>query len=46
MSNIKNQTQDLYSIELVQDLDQEAAATVSGGKLYLSGGYNDTGYKI
>ncbi|MBN3872809.1 MAG: beta/gamma crystallin-related protein [Nostoc sp.] len=31
MSNINNQTQDLYSIELVQDLDHEAAATVSGG---------------
>ncbi|WP_375507140.1 peptidase inhibitor family I36 protein [uncultured Nostoc sp.] len=35
MSNINNQTQDLYSIELVQDLDHEAAATVSGGALYL-----------
>ncbi|MEH1836642.1 MAG: hypothetical protein V7L29_32485 [Nostoc sp.] len=44
MSNINNQ--DLYSIELVQDLDHEDAATVSGGKLYLSGGYNNTGYEI
>jgi hypothetical protein len=35
MSHINNQTQDLYSIELVQDLDHEAAATVSGGALYL-----------
>ncbi|MEH2415958.1 beta/gamma crystallin-related protein [Nostoc sp.] len=31
MSNINNQTQNLYSIELVQDLDHEAAATVTGG---------------
>ncbi|MEH1844370.1 MAG: hypothetical protein V7L25_05005 [Nostoc sp.] len=31
MSNINNQNQDLYSIELVQDFDDEAAATVSGG---------------
>ncbi|MHC5774114.1 beta/gamma crystallin-related protein [Nostoc sp.] len=31
MSQINNQTQDLYSIELVQDLDHEASATVSGG---------------
>ncbi|MEH2296424.1 beta/gamma crystallin-related protein [Nostoc sp.] len=31
MSNINNQTLDLNSIELVQDLDHEAAATVSGG---------------
>ncbi|MEH2352811.1 beta/gamma crystallin-related protein [Nostoc sp.] len=31
MSNINNQTQDLYSIESVQDLDNEAAAIVSGG---------------
>ncbi|WP_375507139.1 hypothetical protein [uncultured Nostoc sp.] len=44
MSNIN--TQDLYSIELVQDLDHEDAATVNGGKLYLSGGYNNTGYEI
>ncbi|MEH2358490.1 hypothetical protein [Nostoc sp.] len=36
MSNINNQTQDLYSIELVQDLDQETSATVSGGALVLS----------
>jgi hypothetical protein len=35
MSHISKQTQDLYSIELVQDLDQEAAATVSGGLLTL-----------
>ena len=46
MSHINNQTQDLDSIELVQDLDHEDAATVSGGKLYLSGGYNNTGYEI
>ncbi|MEH2359041.1 beta/gamma crystallin-related protein [Nostoc sp.] len=31
MSNFNNQTQDLYSIELVQDLDHEVAASVSGG---------------
>ncbi|MEH2378317.1 MAG: beta/gamma crystallin-related protein [Nostoc sp.] len=31
MSQINNQTQDLYSIELVQDIDHEAAATCSGG---------------
>ncbi|MDZ7990744.1 MAG: hypothetical protein RM022_016435 [Nostoc sp. EfeVER01] len=35
MSHISNQTQDLYSIDLVQDLDHEAAATVSGGTLTL-----------
>ncbi|WP_414519361.1 hypothetical protein [Nostoc sp. PCC 9305] len=46
MSNINNQTQDLYSIELVQDLDHEAAATVSGGTLYISTGYNGTGNEI
>ncbi|MBE9106897.1 hypothetical protein IQ229_18785 [Nostoc cf. edaphicum LEGE 07299] len=40
MSHINNQTQDLYSIDLVQDLDQEAAATVSGGALIL---YSHTG---
>ncbi|MBD2452212.1 peptidase inhibitor family I36 protein [Nostoc sp. FACHB-152] len=31
MSHINNQTQDLNSIELVQDLDHESAATISGG---------------
>ncbi|WP_445628629.1 hypothetical protein [Nostoc sp. DSM 114167] len=44
MSNIKNhgvdmnnkQIKDLYSIEAVQDLDHEAAATISGGALDLS----------
>jgi hypothetical protein len=36
MSNINNQAQDLYSIELVQDLDHEDAATVSGGALVLT----------
>ncbi|MBD2452211.1 hypothetical protein H6G76_34955 [Nostoc sp. FACHB-152] len=36
MSQINNQTQDLNSIELVQDLDHESAATVSGGALVLS----------
>lgn len=46
MSHINNQTQDLYSIELVQDLDHEDAATVSGGTLYISTGYNDTGYDV
>jgi Peptidase inhibitor family I36 len=43
MSNINNQTQDLYSIELVQDVDHEAAATVSGGALILWSGFNATG---
>ncbi|MCC5669906.1 hypothetical protein LC653_40415 [Nostoc sp. CHAB 5784] len=43
MSHINNQTQDLYSIELVQDLDHEAAATVSGGALYL---YDKYGQKV
>ncbi|MEH2456404.1 hypothetical protein [Nostoc sp.] len=43
MSNINNQTQDLNSIELVQDLDQEAAATITGGYLYISTGYNGSG---
>ncbi|MEH2456405.1 peptidase inhibitor family I36 protein [Nostoc sp.] len=42
MSNINNQTQDLYSIELVQDLDHEAAATVTGGALNL---YTDFGFQ-
>ncbi|MDZ7964572.1 MAG: hypothetical protein RM368_06300 [Nostoc sp. DedSLP03] len=44
MSNINNngvdmnnkQIKDLYSIEAVQDLDHEAAATISGGSLDLS----------
>ncbi|MEH2233047.1 MAG: hypothetical protein V7K71_26020 [Nostoc sp.] len=44
MSNIKNhgvdmnnkQIKDLYSIEAVQDLDHEAAATISGGALDFS----------
>ncbi|MEH1840026.1 MAG: hypothetical protein V7L20_14960 [Nostoc sp.] len=44
MSNISNhgvdmnnkQIKDFYSIELVQDLDHEAAATISGGVLDLS----------
>ncbi|MCC5613997.1 beta/gamma crystallin family protein [Nostoc sp. CHAB 5836] len=31
MSNINNQTQDLYSIEAVQDLSHETAAAISGG---------------
>ncbi|MDZ7990745.1 MAG: peptidase inhibitor family I36 protein [Nostoc sp. EfeVER01] len=43
MSHINNQTQDLYSIELVQDLDHEAAATVSGGALRLYNGFNFQG---
>lgn len=46
MSHINNQTQDLYSIELVQDVDHEAAATVSGGALYLSDYYNGKGYQV
>ena len=45
MSNI-NQTQDLYSIELVQDLDHEAAATVSGGALDLSSLRNGDGARL
>ncbi|MDZ7955803.1 MAG: hypothetical protein RMY16_18265 [Nostoc sp. DedQUE12b] len=45
MSNINNQTQDLYSIELVQDVDHEAAATVSGGALILSSLFNGRGTK-
>ncbi|MHC5935783.1 hypothetical protein [Nostoc sp.] len=36
MSNINNQTKDLYSIEFVQDLDQETSASVSGGALVLT----------
>ncbi|MDZ8189994.1 MAG: hypothetical protein RMX96_34810 [Nostoc sp. ChiSLP02] len=43
MSNINNQTQDLHSIELVQDLEYETAATITGGALYLSTGYNASG---
>ncbi|MEH2001685.1 hypothetical protein [Nostoc sp.] len=46
MSNIKNQTQDLHSIELVQDLDHEAAATVSGGALDLSSLRNGEGSRL
>ena len=45
MSHINNQTQDLYSMELVQDLDHEAAASVSGGALYLSDYYGGKGEK-
>ncbi|MEH2378319.1 MAG: hypothetical protein V7K27_05345 [Nostoc sp.] len=43
MSNINNQSQDLYSVELVQDLDYEAAATVTGGTLYISTGPSGSG---
>jgi hypothetical protein len=35
MSNINNQTQDLFAIDAVQDLDNETAATCSGGVGYL-----------
>lgn len=45
MSNINNQTQDLYSIKLVQDLDHEDAATVSGGALVLSSAFNGRGIR-
>ncbi|MBW4668772.1 MAG: beta/gamma crystallin family protein [Cyanomargarita calcarea GSE-NOS-MK-12-04C] len=31
MSNISNQSQDLYAIKAVQDLSHESAASVSGG---------------
>ncbi|MDZ8137867.1 MAG: hypothetical protein RM049_21595 [Nostoc sp. DedQUE04] len=51
MSNINNhgvdmnnqQIKDLYSIEVVQDLSHEAAATISGGALDLSDGSNGDG---
>lgn len=54
MSNIKNhevdmnnkQIKDLYSIEAVQDLDHEAAATISGGALFLSDKKNGQGQKV
>ncbi|MEH2251855.1 hypothetical protein [Nostoc sp.] len=46
MSNINNQTQDLYSIESVQDLDHEDAATVSGGSLDLSDLRNGKGRRL
>ncbi|MEH1960331.1 MAG: hypothetical protein V7L05_10690 [Nostoc sp.] len=46
MSNINNQTQDLYSVELVQDLDHEAAATVTGGTLYISTDANAQGSQL
>ncbi|MCC5632166.1 hypothetical protein [Nostoc sphaeroides] len=46
MSHINNQTQDLYSIELVQDLDHEASATISGGGLDLSTSYNGKGDRV
>ncbi|MEH2205059.1 MAG: hypothetical protein V7K53_13440 [Nostoc sp.] len=37
------QIKDLYSIEVVQDLSHEAAATISGGGLDLSDGRNGDG---
>mgnify|MGYP003434594727 CR=1 FL=1 len=36
MSNI-NQTQDLFALDTVQDLDNETAATCSGGVFYKNG---------
>ncbi|MEW6497167.1 MAG: beta/gamma crystallin-related protein [Cyanobacteriota bacterium] len=40
MSNI-NQTQDLFALDTVQDLDNETAATCSGGAGYLNSGDPD-----
>jgi len=37
MSNINNQTQDLFALDTVQDLDNETAATCSGGVGFLFG---------
>ncbi|MBN3944552.1 beta/gamma crystallin-related protein [Nostoc sp. NMS9] len=42
MSNINNQTQDFYSIELVQDLSYETAAAISGGAALEL--YNDSNF--
>jgi len=36
-SNINNQTQDLFALDTVQDLDNETAATCSGGDGFLNG---------
>jgi hypothetical protein len=33
MSNINNQTNDLYSLNNVQDLDEKSAAAIQGGIL-------------
>lgn len=46
MSHINNQTQDLNSIELVQDLDHEAAASVSGGNLDFSALFDGQGRRL
>ncbi|MGF2039372.1 MAG: hypothetical protein RMZ43_029345 [Nostoc sp. CmiVER01] len=54
MSNINNngvdmnnkQIKDLYSIEAVQDLDHEAAATISGGSLDLSDKQDGKGKRL
>ncbi len=43
MSNINQQSQDLFAIPGVNNLDQESAAAVSGGALQLSSGFNGTG---
>jgi hypothetical protein len=37
MSNIYNQTQNLFALDTVQDLDNETAATCSGGVAYFNG---------
>lgn len=50
MSNI-NQTQDLFALGAMQDLDNESAATCSGGVGYLNSGdpdvilYNNAGFQ-
>lgn len=41
MFNINNQTQDLFALGAVQDLDNETAATCSGGVGYLNSGDPD-----
>ena len=46
MSHINNQTKDLYSIEFVQDLDEEDSATISGGLLFLFDQPNPQGDQV
>ena len=46
MSYINNQSKDLYSIEFVQDLDEEASAAISGGLLFLFDQPNPQGDQV
>lgn len=41
MSNINNKTQELFAIDVVQDLDNESAATCSGGEGFFNANLNN-----